>query len=127
MTDLLSNPFFASTFWGFVGGGALLLGAGIGFYVSVPSRVVAGVMAFGAGVLISALSFELMDEAYQQAGLAPTAIGFLLGAVALWSACGSAPAAVPCSAARADGEGRDDHVRIGGGVHGARRPPAISG
>ncbi len=78
--DLFLNPYFASTFWGFVGGGALLLGAGIGFYVSVPSRVVAGVMAFGAGVLISALSFELMDEAYQQAGLAPTAIGFLLGA-----------------------------------------------
>ena len=39
-------------------------------------------MAFGSGVLISALSFELMEEAFQQAGLAATATGFLLGALA---------------------------------------------
>jgi ZIP family zinc transporter len=38
-------------------------------------------MAFGSGVLISALSFELMEEAYQEAGLAAIATGFLLGAV----------------------------------------------
>jgi ZIP family zinc transporter len=54
------SPTFAAAFWGFVGGGALVLGAAVGFYVKVPSRVVAGVMAFGSGVLISALSFELM-------------------------------------------------------------------
>ncbi len=36
-------------------------------------------MAFGAGVLISALSFELMEEAYNQAGLLPTTIGFFAG------------------------------------------------
>ena len=38
-------------------------------------------MAFGGGVLISALSFELMDEAYSQGGFPATAIGFLGGAV----------------------------------------------
>jgi ZIP family zinc transporter len=38
-------------------------------------------MAFGSGVLISALSFELMEEAYHQAGLMPTVIGFLTGAL----------------------------------------------
>lgn len=80
MSDILANQAVAATFWGFIAGGALVLGAAIGYFVKVPSRVVAGIMAFGAGVLISALSFELMDEAYQQAGLAPTAIGFLLGA-----------------------------------------------
>ena len=37
-------------------------------------------MAFGAGVLISALSFELMDEAYKRGGFDSTAIGFLGGA-----------------------------------------------
>ena len=37
-------------------------------------------MAFGSGVLISALSFELMEEAYKEAGLTATATGFLLGA-----------------------------------------------
>jgi ZIP family zinc transporter len=38
-------------------------------------------MAFGAGVLISALSFELMDEAYKRGGFDSTAIGFVGGAV----------------------------------------------
>ena len=33
------------------------------WFVRVPQRVVATVMAFGAGVLISALSFDLVDEA----------------------------------------------------------------
>jgi ZIP family zinc transporter len=37
-------------------------------------------MAFGAGVLISALAFELMDEAYKEGGFDSTAIGFLSGA-----------------------------------------------
>ena len=38
------------------------------------------IMAFGAGVLISALSFELVDEAYSQSGVLSTSIGFILGA-----------------------------------------------
>ncbi|WP_221643610.1 MULTISPECIES: hypothetical protein [unclassified Nostoc] len=38
-------------------------------------------MAFGAGVLISALAFELMDEAYKRGGFDSTAIGFVSGAV----------------------------------------------
>jgi ZIP family zinc transporter len=37
-------------------------------------------MAFGAGVLISALAFELMDEAYRRGGFDSTAIGFIGGA-----------------------------------------------
>jgi ZIP family zinc transporter len=38
-------------------------------------------MAFGAGVLISALSFDLVDEAETTGGLAATVVGFLGGAV----------------------------------------------
>jgi ZIP family zinc transporter len=75
------SPAFEATFWGFVSGGALVLGAAVGYFVRVPSRAVAGVMAFGSGVLISALSFELMMEAFQQAGLPATAGGFLSGAL----------------------------------------------
>ncbi len=67
-------------FWGLVGGSALLLGAAIGYYASLPQRLIAAVMAFGAGVLISALAFELMDEAYRQGGFDSTALGFLAGA-----------------------------------------------
>ena len=68
--------------WGLLAGGALVLGALVAWFVRVPQRVVSGVMAFGAGVLISALAFDLVDEAEQQGGLAPTAIGFLIGAFA---------------------------------------------
>src|SRR4051812_41211572 len=68
-------------FWGLVAGSALVLGAAIGYAVRVPARVIAAIMAFGSGVLMSALSFDLMDEAYQRGGFTATAIGFLGGAV----------------------------------------------
>lgn len=68
-------------FWGLVSGGALLLGACIGAFVRLPPKPVAGIMAFGAGVLLSAIAFELMDEAFTNAGLVPAAIGFISGAV----------------------------------------------
>jgi zinc transporter, ZIP family len=67
--------------WGLLSGSALVVGGLIGTFAQLPQRVIAGVMAFGAGVLISALSFDLMDEAYQQGGIASTALGFLAGAV----------------------------------------------
>ncbi len=67
-------------FWGLVGGSALLLGAGLGYFVRIPQRAIAAIMAFGAGVLISALAFELMDEAYKRGGFDSTAIGFIGGA-----------------------------------------------
>ena len=67
--------------WGLLAGSALLLGAAIGWFVRVPARLVAGIMAFGAGVLVSALSFELMDEAYRSGGLDAAASGLVAGAV----------------------------------------------
>lgn len=69
-------------FWGLVAGGALLVGASVGYWLQVPARLVAAIMAFGSGVLISALSFELMEEAYHTGGFASTALGFLAGAAA---------------------------------------------
>src|ERR671939_44964 len=66
--------------WGFVAGAALLVGAAVGYFVRVPQRLIAAVMAFGSGVLISALSFELMDEAFRTGGFDATSIGFLAGA-----------------------------------------------
>jgi ZIP family zinc transporter len=67
--------------WGFLAGVALLIGAGIGYVVRVPPRWIAAVMAFGSGVLISALAFELMDEAFQRGGFGAAAGGFLAGAL----------------------------------------------
>ncbi|GAA1570569.1 ZIP family zinc transporter [Actinomadura kijaniata] len=67
--------------WGLLAGSALVLGALVGYLVRIPARVVAGVMAFGSGVLLSAVSFELIAEANERGGLAPTVIGALTGAV----------------------------------------------
>lgn len=72
--------------WGLLAGSALVLGAAIAWLVHVPQRVVASVMAFGSGVLISALAFDLVDEAETSAGLLPTAVGVLVGAVAFVAA-----------------------------------------
>jgi zinc transporter, ZIP family len=66
--------------WGLLAGGALVVGAAIAWVIQVPQKVVAGVMAFGAGVLISALAFDLVDEAEATGGLAATIVGFLAGA-----------------------------------------------
>jgi zinc transporter, ZIP family len=66
--------------WGFVAGSALLLGAFFGYFFKIPQRWVASIMAFGAGVLMSAVSFELLDEAYSLGGPAHLVVGFLLGA-----------------------------------------------
>jgi ZIP family zinc transporter len=68
--------------WGLLGGAALVVGAAIAWLVRVPQTVVAAVMAFGSGVLISAVAFDLMDEAADTGGLLPTAVGFLGGASA---------------------------------------------
>jgi ZIP family zinc transporter len=68
-------------FWGLVSGSALLLGAAVGYYAHVPQRWIAAVMAFGSGVLISTLSLELMEDAYEKGGLDSTALGFVGGAV----------------------------------------------
>ena len=55
-----------------------MIGAAIGYFIRVPGNVVAGVMAFGSGVPISVLSFELMEEAFKVAGLTTAISGFVL-------------------------------------------------
>src|SRR4051812_5478016 len=67
--------------WGGVAGSALLVGAALGYEANIPRRVIAGVMAFGAGVLISALAFDLMDEAFRSGGFDATSVGFIAGAI----------------------------------------------
>jgi zinc transporter, ZIP family len=67
--------------WGGVAGSALLIGAAMGYMLNIPRRLIAAVMAFGAGVLVSALAFDLMDEAYRRGGFDSTSIGFIAGAL----------------------------------------------
>ncbi|GAA3486379.1 ZIP family zinc transporter [Streptomyces cremeus] len=66
--------------WGLFAGAALVLGAAVGTLVRVPPRWVALIMAFGSGVLISAVAFDLVAEAKEQGGLLPTVAGAVAGA-----------------------------------------------
>jgi zinc transporter, ZIP family len=75
-------PQWAQAFaWGLLAGSPLLLGAMLGYLLDLSQHLVAAIMSVGAGVLVSALAFELMAEAVELGGLAPTALGFIAGAV----------------------------------------------
>lgn len=67
-------------FWGLLSGSALIIGAAIPYVARLSQRWIAAVMAFGSGVLISALAFDLMGQAYAQGGFDSTSAGFLGGA-----------------------------------------------
>ena len=82
--DLLAA--LLAAFWGFVGGASLLLGALVGLYAGASQRIISLVMAVGAGVLISSVAFELMEEAYRKGGFDSPAIGMLLGALIYFAA-----------------------------------------
>ena len=74
-----------AAWWGFVGGAALLVGAVLGIYLPTPAKLIGLVMAFGSGVLISALSFELTSEAYDLAGGTAVVLGLLAGSVVFFA------------------------------------------
>jgi len=74
-----------AAFWGFVGGFALIVGAVVGLTVRTPSRVIGLVMGFGAGVLISAVAFDLTEEAFEAAGAVPVVVGLVAGALTFYA------------------------------------------
>src|SRR5581483_2349325 len=67
--------------WGLVSGSALLVGAAFGYLSNTSQKIIAFIMAFGSGVLISALAFDLMEDAYRRGGFDSTSIGFISGAL----------------------------------------------
>ncbi|MBT1636580.1 ZIP family metal transporter [Clavibacter michiganensis] len=75
------SPLLLAGLAGLLSGLSLVVGSLVAWFVKVPREVVALVMAFGAGVLISALSFDLVDEAAASGGVIPTLGGFVAGAV----------------------------------------------
>jgi len=54
--------------WGFVAASSLIVGGAIVLRYHVRERALGMVMAFGSGVLISAVAFELVDEAFTTGG-----------------------------------------------------------
>lgn len=71
----------AAAGWGLLGASSLLIGAVLGLTLRIPSRLVGLILGFGAGTLISAVAFELTDEAFQLGGADAVAIGLAIGAL----------------------------------------------
>jgi zinc transporter, ZIP family len=71
--------------WGAVGASSLLLGALIGIAFRLPRTLIGLVLGFGAGTLISAMAFELTEEAFNLGGADAVAIGLALGALAYFA------------------------------------------
>ncbi|MEK7285497.1 MAG: cyclic nucleotide-binding domain-containing protein [Chloroflexota bacterium] len=65
---------------GIVSAVSLVIGAFLGIWLRPRQSVVAAVMSFGAGALLAALTFELVEPAFEHGGIVPLALGFLGGA-----------------------------------------------
>ncbi|HYI33965.1 MAG TPA: zinc permease [Glaciibacter sp.] len=71
----------SSLLFGVIASSALVLGAAVGVRFELPKRVLAILLSFAAGALITALSFELFEDAYERGGIWLAAIGLFVGAV----------------------------------------------
>jgi zinc transporter, ZIP family len=69
----------ASLGWGVAVGASLVAGAVAAAVFTLPARVAALLTAFGGGVLLAAIAFELMPEADREAGVGLTIAGVLAG------------------------------------------------
>jgi zinc transporter, ZIP family len=67
--------------WGVLAASSLVLGAILGLARSWPARLIGLVLAFGAGALISSVSFELAQEGVAVGGGTAVGIGLALGAL----------------------------------------------
>jgi len=71
--------------FGAVASSALVIGAAVGLRFRIPERVLAAMLAFAAGALITALAFELFEDSYELGGIWRAAVGLAVGAVVFTS------------------------------------------
>jgi ZIP family zinc transporter len=76
----------AAVVWGAVAAASLVIGAWLGVWRSWSDRVTGAVLAFGAGALISAVSYDLVEEGAKLDGGAGVALGLAVGALAYFAA-----------------------------------------
>ncbi len=66
--------------FGAIASSGLVLGSVVGTKVKIPERVLAFLLAFASGSLITALAFELFEDAYRKSGAWVSGIAFIAGA-----------------------------------------------
>jgi zinc transporter, ZIP family len=80
MGPVLAVSFGGSFLWGALAASSLLIGALLAMQMHISVRVIGMIMAFGAGVLISAVAFDLVEDSYDLADHgAWVAIGLVAG------------------------------------------------
>ncbi|MGI9021569.1 MAG: ZIP family metal transporter [Solirubrobacterales bacterium] len=70
--------------WGAVAGSSLVIGALAAYVLELSDRAIGLLLAFGAGTLISAVSFELVSDAFDLAGGQEVWLGLAAGALAFY-------------------------------------------
>lgn len=68
--------------FGLISVSPLILGSAIGYYWKLKEKWIGAIAAFGAGALIAALTFGLMEEAFNLGGLDSSMMGFAIGGIA---------------------------------------------
>src|SRR5918992_1736937 len=66
--------------YGLLASSALVIGSAVGTRWQPPKRVTGVLLAFASGALISALAFELFEEAFMMGGAVRAGLGLLAGA-----------------------------------------------
>ncbi|HEV2075609.1 MAG TPA: hypothetical protein VGR10_05180 [Thermoleophilaceae bacterium] len=66
--------------FGLAASSALVIGSAVGAFWRAPKRLTGVALAFASGALISALAFELFEEAFHAGGAARSGLGLLAGA-----------------------------------------------
>ncbi|MEJ3745927.1 zinc permease [Actinomycetes bacterium KLBMP 9797] len=66
--------------FGLIASTPLVIGAVLGLRLRLPQRLLAMMLAFAAGSLITALAFELFEHSYERGGAVPAGLGFAAGA-----------------------------------------------
>ena len=72
--------------WGVLAASSLVIGAVLGVARQWPPGLIGVVLGFGAGALISSISFELAEEGFAKGGALPLATGLAAGALAFYFA-----------------------------------------
>ena len=75
----------ASAGWGAAAASSLVIGALIALRRPVARRPLGLIMAFGSGVLISSVAYELVEEAVALAGQLPMALGLAIGTLVFYA------------------------------------------
>jgi ZIP family zinc transporter len=76
----------AALLWGAIAASSLVLGALLGLARQWQDGLIGVVLGFGAGALISSISFELTEEGLKLGGPLPLALGIAAGALAFFFA-----------------------------------------